>query len=390
LNTLLQVSIVLTAATALFCGCTKKAPPPAAPPVVEFITASPTNVATTQEWIGTLEGSVNAQIRAQVTGYLISQNYKEGTEVQKGQALFEIDPRPFQAVVGQVQAKLAQDEAQLHKTELDVKRYTPLAKDQAISQEDLDNAIQANLAAQAQVVADRASITNAELNLSFTKVMSPIRGIAGIALAQIGDLVGPNGNVLTTVSTIDPIRVYFPVSEDSYLRFWRLLLDPENANREQLKLQLVLGDGTVYPHPGKFFIADRQVNASTGTLLIGGLFPNPKLLLRPGQYARVRAQTETKTNVFLVPQRAVLEMQGTKQVSVVGDDNKSHVKPVVTGEQVGSDIIIEQGLAPGDRLVIEGVEKAKEGTAVNPQPYSPTKSTNQAPAPPTGNQRAKE
>ncbi|MGZ4975302.1 MAG: efflux RND transporter periplasmic adaptor subunit, partial [Limisphaerales bacterium] len=236
----------MAAAVAVFSGCSKKQPPPPAPAVVQFITVSPTNVPITQEWIGTLEGAVNAQIRAQVSGYLLSQNYKEGTEVQKGQLLFEIDPRPFQATLGQAQAKLAQDEAQLHKTELDVKRYTPLAKDQAISQEDLDNAIQANLAARAQVSADRAAITNSELNLSFTKVISPIRGLAGIALAQIGDLVGPNGNLLTTVSSINPIRVYFPVSEDSYLTYWRRFLDPENTDTNSLSLKLVLTDGSAY------------------------------------------------------------------------------------------------------------------------------------------------
>lgn len=347
----------------------------------------------TQEWIGSLEGAVNAQIRAQVTGYLLSQNYKEGTEVKQGQLLFEIDPRPFQAALGQTQAKLAQDEAQLHKTELDVQRYTPLAKDQAISQEDLDNAIQANLAAKAQVSADRAAMTNAELNLSFTKIISPIRGLAGIALAQIGDLVGPNGNVLTTVSSINPIRVYFPVSEQSYLDFWRRFLDPENADTNNLALKLILTDGSVYPYAGKFYIADRSVNPTTGTLTIGGLFPNPKLLLRPGQYARISAQTQIRTNVFLIPQRAITEMQGTIQVSVVGSDNKTHVKPVTTGEQVGSDIIVEKGLEPGDRLVVEGVDKAKEGTVVNPQPFVAANNgnnhTNNPAVQPAANQPAK-
>jgi membrane fusion protein, multidrug efflux system len=357
--------------------------------VVQVITLSPTNVTISQEWIGTLEGAVNAQIRAQVTGYLLSQNYKEGTEVQKGQLLFQIDPRPFEAVLGQAQAKLAQDEAQLHKTELDVKRYTPLAKDQAISQEDLDNAIQANLAAKAQVAADNAAITNTALNLSFTKVISPIKGLAGIALAQIGDLVGPSGGALTTVSTINPIRVYFPVSEQSYLDFWRRLLDPENAAREQLPLQLILSDGSTYPFGGKFYIADRQVNPTTGTLQIGGIFPNPNLLLRPGQYARIRAQTLTRTNVFLIPQRAITEMQGTVQVSVVGDDNKAHVKPVTTGEQVGSNIVVEKGLAPGERLIVEGVDKAKEGAAVNPQPFALNNQTNQPAGEAAGNQTPK-
>lgn len=391
MKTKLSASLLFVAAIVFFGGCKKQQPPPPAPPVVQVITVSPTNVPITQEWIGTLEGNVNAQIRAQVTGYLLSQNYREGTEVKKGQSLFEIDPRPFQAVLDQAQAKLAQDQAQLHKTELDVKRYTPLAKDQAISQEDLDNAVQANLAAKAQVTADRAAMTNAELNLSFTKITSPIQGLAGIAQAQIGDLVGPNGNVLTTVSSIDPIRVYFPVSEDSYLTYWRRFLDPENADTNSLALQLVLSDGSVYPRHGKFFIADRSVNPTTGTLQIGGLFPNPNLLLRPGQYARIRAQTLVRTNVFLIPQRAITEMQGTIQVSVVGNDNKSHVKPVTTGEQIGSDIIVEKGLEPGDRLVVEGVDKAKEGTAVNPQPFVPGEvtNTNNPAAQPAANQTAK-
>jgi membrane fusion protein, multidrug efflux system len=292
-------------------------------------------------------------------------------------------------VLGQVEAKLAQDEAQLHKTELDVQRYTPLAKDQAISQEDLDNAIQANLAAKAQVVADRATITNAELNLSFTKIISPIRGLAGIALAQIGDLVGPNGNVLTTVSSINPIRVYFPVSEQSYLEYWRRFLDPENADTNSLSLQLVLTDGSVYPYHGKFYIADRSINPNTGTLQIGGLFPNPKLLLRPGQYARIRAQTLTRTNVFLIPQRSLAEMQGSTQVAVVGADNKAHVKPVTTGEQVGSNIIVDNGLSSGERLIVEGIEKAKEGTVVNPQPYAPGANSNTPAGQAAGSQEAK-
>lgn len=389
MNTKLFAPIVLAAAVAFLEGCDKKQAPPPAPPVVQFITLAPTNVAVTQEWIGTLEGGVNAQIRAQVTGYLLSQNYREGSEVQKGQVLFEIDARPFQATLGQAQAKLAQDQAQLHKTEMDVKRYTPLAKEQAISQEDLDNAIQANLAAQAQVSADRAVITNAELSVGFTKVLSPIKGLAGIALAQIGDLVGPSGTVLTTVSSINPIRVYFSVSEKSYLQYWRRFLDPENTDTNQLALQLVLTDGSVYPYKGKFYLADRQVNPTTGTLQIGGIFPNPNLLLRPGGYARVRAQTETLTNVFLIPQRAVTEMQGTIQVTVVGDDNKAHVKPVVTGEQIGSNVVVEKGLAQGERLVIEGVDKAKEGTAVNPEPYVANSNTNKPAVQPTGNQPAK-
>jgi membrane fusion protein (multidrug efflux system) len=378
----------VAAAISLFSGCTKKQPPPPPPPIVKFITVSPTNVTLTEEWIGVLEGSVNAQIRAQVTGYLVAQNYKEGSQVQKGQSLFEIDPRPFQAGLGQAQAKLAQDQAQLHKTEMDVKRYTPLAKEQAISREDLDNAIQANLVAQAQVKADQAAITNSELSLGFTKITSPISGIAGIALAQIGDLVGPNGNVLTTVSSIDPIRVYFNVSEQSYLTFWRKFLDPEKAN-EHLPLQLILGDGSVYPNPGKFYIADRQVNPNTGTLQIGGLFPNPNQLLRPGQYARVRAETQIRTNVFLIPQRATTEMQGIIQVVVVGDDKKAHVHTIDTTERIGANIVVTNGLKAGEQLIVEGVDKAKEGATVNPEPYVPGAVTNQPAAKPATEKQAK-
>jgi membrane fusion protein, multidrug efflux system len=374
LKTTFSVAIGLAAAIAIITGCKKQQPPPPPPPVVEFITATPTNVVLTEEWIGTLEGSVNAQIRAQVTGYLLSQDYQEGSTVKKGQLLFEIDPRPFQAVLGQAQAKLAQDLATLRKTELDVKRYTPLAKEQAVSREDLDNAVQANLAAQAQVVADKAAITNAEINLSFTKITSPITGVAGIALAQIGDLAGPAGNILTTVSTIDPIRVYFPVSERSYLSYWKQYLDPLNASREHRPLHLILTDGSTYPELGQFYLADRQVNPTTGTLTIGGLFPNPNLLLRPGQYARIRTKTATRTNVFLIPQRAATELQGRFQMTVIDDQNKAHTKQVEIGRQIDSNFVVESGLSPGDHVVVEGVDKAKEGATVNPRPFTPTAS----------------
>jgi membrane fusion protein (multidrug efflux system) len=357
-------------------GCKKK-PAPAPPPEVQVITLAPTNVPIFEEWIGTLDGFVNAQIHAQVTGYLLTQNYAEGSEVKKGDLLFQIDPRPFQAALDQANAKLAQDKAQADKTELDVERYTPLAKEQAISQEELDDAVQANLGADAQVKADEAAIENAQLNLSFTKITSPIDGLAGIALAQIGDLVGQSGSVLTTVSTINPIKVYFQVSEQSYLTFWRRLVDSENAD-ENFSLQLILSDNSVYPEKGKFSFADRQVNPNTGTLQIIGLFSNANFMLRPGQYGRVRAQTQTITNALVVPQRAVTELQGTYQVAVVGETNNVHIQSVKAGAQVGSDWIIESGLKPGDRVVVEGIQRVKEGTVVNPQPF--TNETNSPPA----------
>jgi membrane fusion protein (multidrug efflux system) len=322
---------------------------------------------------------VNAQIHAQVTGYLLTQNYAEGSEVKKGDLLFQIDPRPFQAELDQALAKLAQDKAQAGKTELDVKRYTPLAQEQAISQEELDDAIQANLGADAQVKADEAAIENAQLNLSFTKIKSPIDGLAGIALAQIGDLVGQSGgSVLTTVSTINPIKVYFQVSEQSYVAFWRRLVGSGNAD-ENFPLQVIFSDGSVYPVTGKFFFADRHINPDTGTLQIIGLFSNANYMLRPGQYGRVRAQTQTITDALLVPQRAVTELQGTYQIAIVGETNTVHLQSVTVGEQIGSDWIIENGLKSGDRVVVEGAQKVKEGAIVNPKPFgSETNQTSQA------------
>jgi membrane fusion protein (multidrug efflux system) len=351
------------------------------------ITVAPTNVPIFEDWIGSLDGMVNAQIRAQVTGYLLSLNYKEGGEVKQGDLLFQIDPRPFQDALDQAQAKLAQDQAQQHKTLLDVTRYTPLAKEQAISQEELDDAVQANLAALSQVKADQAAVESAQLNLGFTKIVSPIDGLAGIALGQIGDLVSPSSGLLTTVSTINPIKVYFNVSEQSYLRFWRHYTG-SNDDDSALGLQLILSDGTMFPEKGKFFLSGLQVSPTTGTLQIVGLFPNPHLLLRPGQYGLVRAQTQTKTNAFLVPQRAVAELQGTYQVALVviqDNTNKTHLQSVKVGEQIGSNWIVEDGLHSGDRVVVEGTQQAREGTVVNVRPFQPppqtnSPATNQAPA----------
>jgi len=374
------ISVFCLLVLAIFAnGCKKHSviPPP---PEVQVITLAPTNVPIFEEWIGTLDGFVNAQIHAQVTGYLLTQNYAEGSEVKQGDLLFQIDPRPFQATLNQAQAKLAQDQAQAGKMELDVKRYTPLAKEQAISQEELDNAIQANLAASAQVKADQAAIENAQLNLGFTKITSPIDGLAGMALAQTGDLVGQSSTVLTTVSTINPIKVYFQVSEQSYVAFWQSLVDSGNVDRN-FPLQLIFVGGSVYPEKGKFFFADRQVDPNTGTLQIVGLFPNTKLKLRPGQYGRVRAQTQTITNALLVPQRAVTELQGSYQVGLVGATNALHFQSVKVGDQIGSNWIIETGLKAGDRVVVEGTQKVQEGMVVNPEPFeTETNQTNQTQA----------
>jgi len=363
----------------LFSGC-KEQPPPKPLLQVQVVTVTPRDVPIYQQWIGTLDGYPNAQIRAQVSGYLTKQDYAEGGAVRKGDLLFEIDPRPFQAALDQALGKLAQDQAQVGKTELDVKRYTPLARDQDISQEELDDAIQANLMAAAAIQADKAAVESATLNLEFCKITSPIDGIAGTAQAQIGDLVGPSGAALTTVSTIDPMRVYFSISEQSYLAFCHQFTNAAEraAYRVEMELQLILSDGSTYPSPGKWFFTSRQVDVNTGTLQIAGLFPNPDYILRPGQYALVRAKTETRHGAILLPQRAVMELQGSYQVATVDAQNKVHLKSVQVGEQVGNDWLIEKGLEPDERVVAEGTQRVKEGTVVDPQPYKAPKTSDAA------------
>jgi membrane fusion protein, multidrug efflux system len=359
----------------LAASCHRKAPAaPPTPPEVQIITVAPTNVPIFEEWIGTLDGFVNAQIRAQVTGYLQTQNYREGSEVKKDDLMFQIDPRTFEAALDQARGKLAQDKAQAVQTELDVEKYTPLAKEQAISQQELDNAVQAKLAADALVQADEANVTNALLNLEFTKITSPVDGIAGTALAQIGDLLGQSGSILTTVSTVNPIKVYFQVSEPSYLAFWGRFVGEGKTN--DCPLQLILGDGSVYPEKGRFYYVDRQVNPTTGTLQVFGLFSNANFVLRPGQYGRVRAQTQIKTNALVVPQRAVAELQSTYQVWVIGETNQIHAQSVKVGDRVGDGWIIESGLEAGDRVVVEGAQKAKEGAVVTPRLYTGASNSN--------------
>jgi membrane fusion protein, multidrug efflux system len=364
----------------LFSGCEKK-PAPAPPPQVQVVTVTPRDVPIYQQWIGTLDGYPNAQIRAQVSGYLIKQDYMEGSAVKQGALLFEIDPRPFQATLDQALGKLAQDQALLGKADLDVKRYTPLAREQAISQEQLDDAVQADLAAKAAIQADQAAVESATLNLGFCRITSPVDGIAGTAQAQIGDLVGPGTAVLTTVSTVDPMRVYFSINEQSYLAFCRQYTNAAEraASREEMKLQLILSDGSTYALPGKWYFASRQIDVNTGTLQIAGLFPNPDYVLRPGQYAEVRAKIETRHGAILVPQRAVAELQGSYQVIIVDSQNTAHLKTVQVGEQVGNDWVIEKGLEPGDRVVAEGAQRAREGAVVDPQPYNTGTTNNAAP-----------
>jgi RND family efflux transporter MFP subunit len=411
---------------------------------VEVVRVEKKDVPVYSEWIGTTEGIVNADIKAEVTGYLLRQDYKEGSFVKKGQLLFELDPRPFQAAVdqanGQVaqfqgqleqtisqvaqaeaqvaqansqllqsQAQLAQAQANQVKTQLDVNKYGPLAEQKAVTQQDLDNAVQGNIVAKAQVEAARAGVETAraqlraanaqvgtakaaintakgqvanaeaaartaQLNLGFTRIVSPIDGIAGIAQAQVGNLISTTSAPLTTVSTVDPIKVYFTLSEQQYLNFTKrnLIEARRGASVVQIELELILSDGSTYPEKGSFFFADRQVDQKTGAIRMAGIFPNPGNVLRPGQFGRVRAVTATKGDALLVPQRAVSELQGSYQVGVVGGDNKIEMRTVKVGERSGTQWIIEDGLKAGETVVVEGTQKIKPGAVVNPKTYTKT------------------
>ena len=412
---------------------------------VEVVQVKQDDVPLYSEWIGTTEGIVNADIKGQVTGYLLRQDYKEGSFVKKGDLLFEIDPRPFQAVVDQANGQLAQFEGQLEqansqvvqaeaqvgqansqvlqaqaqlaqaeanqvKTQLDVNKYAPLAEQKAVTQQDLDNAVQANVVARAQVEASKAgvetaraqlryanaqvgnakaatrtangqvenakaAVRTAQLNLGFTRIVSPIDGIAGLAQTQVGDLVqpnNPNSPLLTTVSTVDPIKVYFTISEQQYLAFRKdnLIEARQGASVAHIELELILADGTTYPHKGSFYYADRQVDQKTGAIRIAGLFPNPGNILRPGQYGRVRAVTATKNSALLVPQRAVTQLQGGYQVAVVDHDNRIEIRSIKLGDHSGSNWIVDDGLKAGETVVVEGIQQVRPGVLVNPKPYT--------------------
>jgi RND family efflux transporter MFP subunit len=357
-----------------------------ATPDVEVVQVEQKNVPIFGEWIGTLDGFSNADVKAQVTGYIMRQGYQEGAFVKQGQLLFEIDPRPFQATLDQSQGQLAQARAQLAnaqavqgRTQLDVERYTPLAKEQAASQQDLDNAVQNNLAAKASVATAEAQIKSAEaavetakINLDFTRLTAPISGIAGLAQLQVGALVNLNSAPVTSVSTVDPIKVYFTVGEPQYLA-WRKRF-PTDATREaadkNLRLELILADGSTYAQTGTFYFADRQVSESTGAIRIAGLFSNPGNVLRPGGYAKVRAVIRVQPDALLVPQRAVSELQGGYQVAALDDHNKVNIRTVQVGDRVGSQWVITDGLKPGERVIAEGVQKVRPGMQVNPKPFA--------------------
>ena len=412
------------------------------PPDVQVVTVEQKDVPVYSEWIGSTDGSVNAEIKAQVTGYLLHQIYKEGAFVKKGELLFEIDPKPFQAALDQAnakvlqyqgqlaqatsqisqaeaqvaqsnsqllqaQAQLAQSQANQVKTQLDADREAKLIESGVVSQQEYDNAMQANLAAKAQVKAAeatveaaraqlmqakaqvnttkageaaangqletaKAEVNTAIFNLGLTKIVAPIDGIAGIAQAQVGNLVSPASAALTTISAVDPIKVYFTLSEQEYLRFTKrnLIEARPGASVTQMDLQMILADGTTYPEKGSIYLADRQVDQKTGAIRIAGVFPNPGNVLRPGQYGRVRAITATRNAALLVPQRAVIELQGSYQVAVIGSGNHVEFRSVKVGDRIDSMSIIEDGLKSGESVIVEGLQKVKPGVVVNPKSFA--------------------
>jgi membrane fusion protein (multidrug efflux system) len=349
-------------------GCTHGAPPAPPPPEVLVTTVVQKDVPIQAEAVGTTVGFVNAQVMPRVQGYLLKQDYQDGAHVKDGQLLFEIDDRPYKAALDQALGDLAKEQATLRKNQLDVARYTPLVAKGAVSKEELDNAVQATHASEALVQAAQAAVENARLNLGWTRIYSPIDGIAGIAPVQVGNLVTPS-TLLTTVSQIDPMKVTFPITERQYLRFADRIKEHQEKGRapDEPEFQLILADGSTYPRPGRLYVADRQVDQQAGTILVQALFPNPDAFLRPGLYAKVRAPTETARGALLVPAQAVQETQGAYQVAVVGPDDKVALRTVKAGEQVDGLWVITDGLKPGERVVTEGLQKIKDGIVVRPK-----------------------
>ena len=376
-NMLFALSLGMLCLSQASCSKITNAAPTAPPLTVEVATVMQQDTPIYSEWIAVLDGYVNAQIQPHVTGYIIKQNYKEGSVVRKGDVLFEIDPRPFKAALDQAKAQLAQSEAQLGKAKLDVERDTPLAQARAIAQGQLDTEVQARLGAQAQVDAAKAYVEQAELNLEWTKVTSLVTGIAGIAQVQIGNLVGPN-SILTSVSQVDPIKAYFTVSENEFTDFHRRF--PTEATveeqRRRIPLQLILTDGSAYEQSGRISFADREVNPATGAIRIAALFPNANNLLRPGGFGRIRLSVRSHEHALLVPQRAVIELQGSYQIAVVGDDNKVSIRPVMVGERVGKSWIVNEGVKPGERVIVEGLLKVRDGATVKPVSAAAAKTGN--------------
>jgi membrane fusion protein (multidrug efflux system) len=354
------------ALTAMDCGKKETAAEAPAPEVV-VAPVEQKDVEIFTDWVGTTTGFVNAQIYPKIQGYLLKQVYKDGSVVAAGDVLFEIDARQYQAALDQAKGQLGRAQAALGKSELDVARYTPLVAEGAVSRQELDDAVQARAANRAEVDSAKAALENAQLNLAWTKVQAPIAGIAAIATAQVGDLVSAQ-TLLTTVSQLQPIKVTFPISEIEYLRFAKRIRDREakGTSQDQPTLSLILADGSVYAHPGRFYVSGLEVAQTTGTINLQGEFPNPDNFLRPGQFAKVRAVTDRLPGALLIPQRAVSDMQGVSMVAVVDAENKVTLKRVTLGPQKGSNYVVTEGLAAGDRVVVEGLQKVRNGIVVKP------------------------
>lgn len=355
----------------LFAACDRDKAAPPAPPVVQVVDVAQRDVPIYMEWVAAMDGNVNAVIRPQVTGYLIKQNYREGDLVRKGQSLFEIDPRTFEAALDEAKGTRAQQLARYETAKANLKRIKPLAAQNAVSQKDLDDATGSEQSTKAQLEAAEAAVQTAKLNLGFTHITSPITGIAGIAKAQIGDLLTPNmASELTTVSAVDPIKVYFNLSEREYLRLANAAL-ASGSKPENVPLELILVDGSTYPHQGKVAVFNRQADPTTGTFKIAALFPNPNNLLRPGQYGKIRATMSVAKGALLVPQRAVTEMQGKYLLAIVGSDHKVDIRPVRVGDRIGSDWLIAEGLNSGEQVIAEGTQKVRPGMTVETKPFVP-------------------
>lgn len=362
LGPLFLISLAISAG----CSSTNEKPAPP-PPEVTVTTVVQKDVPVHQEWVGTMAGNIDADIRPKVGGFLISQLYKDGSYVEKGQPLYQLDKRQAQAAVEQAQGDLARAQAALDQANIDVRRYTPLVQQKAVSQAELDKARSAEAAGTAQVSADQAGLDNAKLNLGWTTVTAPISGIAGISKVQIGDLMTPL-TTMTTISNVNPIYVDFSITEQDYLRFVR----EKTGRAAAANLELILGDGTVYPERGRGLFVNREVNPLTGTIQIRAEFPNPGNVLRPGQYARIRAVTELLKNALLIPQRAVSELQGVYLVGVVAADNTATTKPVQLGPQFGDMWVVNSGLQAGEKIIVDGLQRVKSGMVVAPAPFKDT------------------
>ena len=366
---ILSLMSSVMASTLMISGCssTSEAKPTAPPPSVSVVKVSEQDLPAYGEWVATLDGYVNAQIQPQVSGYVVKQNYREGSYVRKGEVLFEIDSRPFQAAFDQAKAQLSQAQAKLSLAEINVKRDTPLAQQRAIAQSQLDSEIGALEEAKANVQAAGAAVETAQLNLGFTKVHSLIDGIAGSANVQMGNLVGPS-SVLTTVSKLDPVKVRFPISEQEYMRFTSIspgAASSRTTNINSMPLELVLADGTKYLHKGEVIFTEREVDPRTGTISLVATFANPGNFLRPGQFARVRAVTKVSKNALLIPQRAVTEVQGDFRVAIVDEGNKISMRKVTVGQRIGPMWVIESGLSVGEQVVTDGGMKVRDGASVS-------------------------